>query len=290
MAPLRSSGTVNVEQRVAVGSPRSQRVGWSWGWACAGAAPARIAVAVAVASSMRNFMDRNGTADASLRFVAVGSIAAPGASGSPFPTSALSFSEILVDLGYVGVALLMFVETIFPPIPSEAVLPLAGYFAERGEFSLALVVLVATIGSVTGAVLLYEAARRGGRPFADAFMRRGRIDPARLDQAEQWFTRRGPIVVFAARCVPGVRSVISLPAGVLRMPRGQYLLCTTLGSLLWNVLLVWAGYLLGSRWEEVGEMLGPISKPALALAVLGVAGFGARRWWLARRRRQSETI
>lgn len=216
-------------------------------------------------------------------------VVAPGAPGWSWPTSALSFSEILIELGYFGVAMLMFVETIFPPIPSEAVLPLAGYFAEQGKFSLLLVVIVATIGSVSGAVLLYEAARRGGRPFAEAFLRRGRVDPARLDQAEQWFTRRGPIVVLAARCVPGVRSVISLPAGVLRMPRGQYLLFTILGSLLWNLLLVWAGYLLGTRWEEVGDLLGPISKPALAIAVLGVVGFVGWRWWLARRRAGGET-
>lgn len=213
---------------------------------------------------------------------------APDTAGWPLPTSALSFSEILIELGYFGVALLMFVETIFPPIPSEAVLPLAGYFAEQGEFSLLLVVLVATIGSVSGAVMLYEAARRGGRPFAEAFLRRGRVDPARLEQAEQWFTRRGPVVVLAARCVPGVRSVISLPAGVLRMPRGQYLLFTILGSLLWNFLLVWAGYLLGTRWEEVGDLLGPISKPALAIVALAVVGFVGWRWWLARRRRDGE--
>lgn len=202
------------------------------------------------------------------------------------PPLAASFSEILTDLGYFGVALLMFVETIFPPIPSEAVLPLAGYFAERGEFAFAIVVLVATVGSVTGAMLLYELARRGGRPFADAFLRRGRIDPARLETAERWFMRRGPLVVLVARCIPGVRSVISLPAGVLRMPRGQYLVFTTIGSLIWNVLLVWAGYLLGSRWEEVGDALGPISKPALAIAVLAVVGVVGWRWWTLRRRRE----
>lgn len=230
-------------------------------------------------------MDRNRTGGPSLPFVPVRLIVAPGAPGWPLPTSALSFTEILVELGYFGVALLMLVETIFPPIPSEAVLPLAGYFAEQGKFSLPLVVLVATIGSVTGAVMLYEAARRGGRPFADAFLRRGRIDPARLDQAERWFTRRGPIVVLVARCVPGVRSVISLPAGVLRMPRGQYVLFTTLGSLLWNVLLVGAGYLLGTRWEEVGELVGPISKPALAIVALAAVGFVGWWWWSARRRR-----
>ncbi len=199
---------------------------------------------------------------------------------------AMSFTEILTDLGYFGVAALMFIETIFPPIPSEAVLPLAGYFAERGEFSFAIVVLVATIGSVSGAMVLYEAARRGGRPFADAFLRRGRIDPARLEKAEQWFVRRGPVVVMVARCIPGVRSVISLPAGVLRMPRGQYLFFTTIGSVIWNVLLVWAGYLLGSRWEEVGEALGPISKPALGIAVLAVIGIIGWRWMVQRRRRR----
>ena len=198
-------------------------------------------------------------------------------------TLGLSLSQILRDLGYAGLAMLMVAETIFPPIPSEAVLPLAGYLVEQGEFNLLAVLVTSTAGSVAGAMALYEAARRGGRPFAERFMRRARIDPARLDEAEVWFARRGAVVVLLGRCVPGARSVVSLPAGLLRMPRWEYLLLTLLGSAVWNALLVGAGYALGSQWERVSDVIGPLSKPLLGLLVLALAAFLVARALRARR-------
>lgn len=188
-------------------------------------------------------------------------------------TFGLSISQVLRDLGYVGLALLMVGETVFPPIPSEAVLPLAGYLVERGELGFALVLAVSTLGSVAGAVVLYEAARRGGRPFAQRFLRFARLDPARLEEAERWFARRGALVVLVGRCVPGVRSLVSLPAGVLRMPRWEYLLFTLIGSALWNGLLVGTGYLLGSQWERVADVIGPASRPLLAAGLVALAGW-----------------
>lgn len=185
----------------------------------------------------------------------------------------LSFTEVLRDLGYAGLALLMLAETVFPPIPSEAVLPLAGYLVEQGEFRFLIVVLVATLGSVTGAVVLYEITRRGGRPAAERLLRAARQDPSRLEEAEAWFARRGPLVVLAGRCIPGVRSLVSLPAGLLRMPRWEYLLFTALGSAVWNSLLVGAGYLLGSQWEEVSSVVGGASTPILVALVLGASAW-----------------
>jgi membrane protein DedA with SNARE-associated domain len=196
----------------------------------------------------------------------------------------LSLSQILRDLGYAGLALLMFTETLFPPIPSEAVLPLAGFLVEQGEFGFVAVLVVSTAGSVLGAVVLYEAARRGGRPFAGRFLRVARLDPAKLEDAERWFARRGRIVVLVGRCIPGVRSLVSLPAGLLRMPRWEYLLFTFIGSAVWNTLLVGAGYALGSQWERVSEVVGPLSKPLLAVVVAGVAALLLWRGLRARRR------
>jgi len=198
-------------------------------------------------------------------------------------TLGISFSQILRDLGYAGLALLMLAETVFPPIPSEAVLPLAGYLAEQGEFSLTAVLITSTVGSVVGAQLLYEAARRGGRPFALRFLRFARLQPEKLDEAERWFAKRGPVVVLLGRCVPGVRSLVSLPAGILRMPRWEYLLFTLIGSAVWNAVLVGAGYLLGSQWERVSDVIGPLSKPLIGLLV--VAGAGALLVVGLRRRR-----
>jgi membrane protein DedA with SNARE-associated domain len=185
----------------------------------------------------------------------------------------LSLSQVLRDLGYAGLALLMLAETVFPPIPSEAVLPLAGYLVERGDFNYVLVLLTSTAGSVLGAMLLYEAARHGGRPFAERFLRFAHLQPEKLDEAERWFARRGALIVLLGRCVPGMRSLVSLPAGLLRMPRLQYLGLTLLGSAIWNAVLVTIGYLLGSQWERVADVIGPISKPPVAIAVVGVGGW-----------------
>ena len=184
----------------------------------------------------------------------------------------MSISEILRDLGYAGLALLMLAETVFPPIPSEAVLPLAGYLVEQGDFGFVSVVVTATAGSVAGSVLLYEAARHGGRPFVNRFLRVGHLDPERLAQAEQWFARRGPWVVLFGRFVPGVRSLVALPAGLLRMPRWEYLLFTVVGSAVWNTALVGAGYALGTQWERVEDLVGPVGKPLLVVLVLVGAG------------------
>ena len=185
----------------------------------------------------------------------------------------LSLSQVLRDLGYAGLALLMLAETVFPPIPSEAVLPLAGYLVERGDFNYVLVLLTSTAGSVLGAMVLYEAARRGGRPFAERFLRFAHLQPEKLDDAERWFARRGALIVLLGRCVPGMRSLVSLPAGLLRMPRLQYLGLTLLGSAIWNAVLVTVGYLLGSQWERVADVIGPVSKPLVAVAVVGVGGW-----------------
>ena len=202
-----------------------------------------------------------------------------------FPSSCLAnlpprmqaqIEDAVTEAGYAGIAAVMAIETVFPPIPSEAVLPLAGYLVEQGEFRFLTVVITATAGSVLGSVLLYEAARHGGRPFVNRFLRVGHLDPERLAQAEQWFAKRGPWVVLFGRFVPGVRSIVALPAGLLRMPRWEYLLFTLIGSAIWNTALVGAGYLLGTQWERVEELIGPVGKPLLVALV--VVGAGVLLW------------
>ena len=199
-------------------------------------------------------------------------------------TLGLSPAQILRDLGYAGLALLMAAETVFPPIPSEAVLPLAGYLAQQGDFNLVIVLITSTAGSVAGSYLLYEASRHGGRPFAERFLKFARQDEEKLHEAERWFARRGAWVVFFGRCVPGVRSLVSLPAGLLRMPRWEYLLLTIAGSALWNAILIGGGYALGSQWHRVSDVVGPLSIPLLALLVL--AGCAWLLWRGLRGRRE----
>jgi membrane protein DedA with SNARE-associated domain len=197
----------------------------------------------------------------------------------------LSISEVLTDLGYFGLTLLMVAETVFPPIPSEVVLPFAGFLVEQGEFAFVPALVASTAGSLIGAVVLEEAARHGGRPFADRFVRFAHLDPAKLDDAEAWFRRRGWMMVLFGRCVPGVRSLVAIPAGVLRMPRAEYIVLTLIGSLLWNALLITAGYLLGTQWERVSDAIGPVAKPLLV--GLFVAAAVALLWHALRRRRES---
>jgi membrane protein DedA with SNARE-associated domain len=194
----------------------------------------------------------------------------------------VSISGVLADLGYLGLALLMIAETVFPPIPSEVVLPLAGYLVYQGDFAFVPALVASTAGAVIGAVLLEELARAGGRPFAERFLRFAHQDEAQLERAEDWFRRRGWLMVLGGRCVPGVRSLVALPAGVLRMPRAEYIVLTIIGSAVWNTVLITAGYVLGEQWERVADTLGPLSTPILVLGFAGGAGF---LFWRARRRR-----
>lgn len=129
-------------------------------------------------------------------------------------------------------------------------------------------------------MVLEEAARHGGRPFAERFVRFARQDPHTLERAERWFQRRGPLMVLAGRCVPGVRSLVALPAGALRMPRAQYVVLTLIGSTVWNTVLISAGYLLGSQWERVSHAIGAVSTPLLILLALGI--IGVLVWRMAR--------
>jgi membrane protein DedA with SNARE-associated domain len=194
------------------------------------------------------------------------------------PAASQTVETILQDLGLLGLAVLMFVENIFPPIPSEVVLPLAGYLAAQGDLPVAGVLVAATLGSVIGSVVLYELARHGGRPLLLRHGRLFRVGPAEIDRAEAWFLRRGPVIVLVGRCIPGVRSLVSLPAGLLQMNRLEYLGFTLIGTLAWNVLLIGAGWLLGSQWEKVSDVVGAASTPILAAVVLGLLITGAVRW------------
>lgn len=181
-------------------------------------------------------------------------------------------TDVIDALGPVGVALLVALESIFPPIPSEVVLPLAGFVAGRGDASFTLMVVGATAGSVAGAWVLYGLAAWIGEARLHRFIARyGRwfgLKVSDLERAERWFDRRAGTAVFLGRCVPLIRSIVSVPAGFRRMPLGRFTLLTALGSAVWNVALIGAGALLGDRWEEVGSVVG-VLQTAVVLGVVG---------------------
>lgn len=188
--------------------------------------------------------------------------------------------DVIDALGYVGVAFLVALENVFPPIPSEVVLPLAGFVAGTGEASLPGMVLAATTGSVVGAWVLYGFAaaigpvrlRRGVARFGRWFGVRER----HLDQAEQWFDRRANAAVLIGRCVPLIRSVVSVPAGFRRMPLVRFTVLTALGSAMWNLALIGAGAILGERWDRVGDAVGLFQGVVILVIVVLVGLFAWR--------------
>lgn len=181
-------------------------------------------------------------------------------------------SEWLLDLGYAGVAVLMFLENIFPPLPSEVIMPLAGFLAYQGEMSLTGVVLAGTAGSVAGTTMWFLAARRIGRRRVELLVDRHgywlTISPEDLKRAEAWFRRHRNVAVVIGRMVPGVRTVISAPAGLSQMGFALFLALTFAGTLLWNGLMVASGYILGSQYALVAEWINPVSTVLIVGLVL----------------------
>ncbi|GIJ43459.1 hypothetical protein Val02_03450 [Virgisporangium aliadipatigenens] len=182
--------------------------------------------------------------------------------------------SVMEALGAPGAGLLIALENLFPPLPSEVILPLAGFSASRGDLSLAGALVWTTAGSVAGAVLLYWIGALIGRERLRAVVdRMPLLKLSDVDRAEAWFARHGGKAVFLGRMVPIFRSLISVPAGVERMRFGVFLLYTTLGSLIWNTTFVLAGYLLGENWHLVESSVGLYSKVVLAVVGMGVAAF-----------------
>ena len=171
--------------------------------------------------------------------------------------------NVMQSLGYPGLALLMFVENVFPPIPSELIMPLAGFLAAQGKFNFAAVVAAGTIGSVVGALPLYWLGfRLGKRRLEHLAERHGKwltVSAEDIDRADDWFGRHGNKAVFVGRLVPGIRSLIAIPAGLHEMSMMPFLVFTTIGSALWSAALAASGYLLGAQFREVEKYLDPVS-------------------------------
>lgn len=174
--------------------------------------------------------------------------------------------------GYLGIALLMFLENVFPPIPSELIMPLAGYSATQGQLNIVLVIIAGSVGSLLGALLWYYVGRWLGcervRRFAATHGRWLTITPGEVDHARDWFQRHCGKSVFIGRLVPAVRTLISIPAGIAEMPLVKFLLYSTAGTVLWTALLAAAGYLLGSQYQQVSSWVGPVSNVIVGALVI----------------------
>lgn len=182
--------------------------------------------------------------------------------------------------GYLGIAALMLLENVFPPIPSELIMPLAGFTAARGHLHVAGVVAAGTVGSLLGTLPWYFAGRALGAERLKRWAgRHGRwltVAPDDIDRALRWFDRRGPAVVAIGRLVPAVRSVISAPAGVAHMSLPKFLMWSTAGSLVWVIAMTTLGWLLQSHYTKVGTWIDPVAK------MIVVAALAAYLWRVIR--------
>ncbi|MGA4858863.1 MULTISPECIES: DedA family protein [Streptomyces] len=185
---------------------------------------------------------------------------------------------LMESLGAPGAGIAIALENLFPPIPSEVILPLAGFTAATGKMNLVAVLIWTTVGSVVGALALYWVGALLGRDRTVAIAAKiPLLKVADIEKTEAWFNKHGTKAVFFGRMLPIFRSLISVPAGIERMPLPIFLGLTTLGSAIWNTLFVMAGYLLGDNWESVTEYVSVYSKVVLAVAALAVLIFLAVR-------------
>ena len=189
---------------------------------------------------------------------------------------------VVRSAGYPGLSAIMVLEHVVPSIPSEVVLPLVGVEVARGRASFLLALLAATLGSLGGALVLYALGRYGGRTLLLRHRRTLRLDEDRLERVERAFARHADLVVLGGRLVPGVRSLVSIPPGLLRMSVVRYAVLTTAGSLAWNAALITAGRQLGASWERLEPLLGTVS--VVVPVALGAATLALVALWVARRR------
>jgi membrane protein DedA with SNARE-associated domain len=181
---------------------------------------------------------------------------------------AMSIVELVNQWGYGGIFIMMFLESTFFPFPSEVAMIPAGYLASKGEMNLVLAIVVGTLGSLTGALFNYYLARKYGRKGVLKFGKYFFFTEEKLQKMEKFFVDHGSFSTFVARLIPGVRQLVSLPAGLSKMPIGKFALHTTLGAGLWVIVLTLLGYFLGENQELISEYLHQIVLVTLGLIVI----------------------
>lgn len=181
--------------------------------------------------------------------------------------------KVIEQHGYLAIVLLMLAENVFPPLPSELIVPFAGYVAAQGRLHPAWVVVAASTGSLLGALPWYAAGRWFGCERLRRFARRYgdwlTITPDQIDRGQAWLNKRGGLAIVFGRLVPALRTVISLPAGIVELPIARFVVYTLIGSSLWNVLLTFAGYVLQDEYRKFGGWMNMASTAVLVLLVIG---------------------
>ena len=191
-------------------------------------------------------------------------------------------TDVVDAMGYAGVFLLVALENVFPPIPSEVILPFAGFVARDGEANVFGMIAAATAGSLVGALILYGLGAWIGPERVERLIARHggwlRLTLEDLHRAERWFDRRATVAVTAGRCVPLVRSIVSIPAGYRRMALVPFVVCTAIGSVVWNAALITAGYVLRDNWEDVEPYLDVFQYVVIAAMLAAIGWYVWRRF------------
>lgn len=186
--------------------------------------------------------------------------------------------EIMNNFGYIGIGLLILIENIFPPIPSEVILTFGGFMTTQSEMTVLGVIVISTIGSVLGAIILYLIGRLINKDVIEKWLdgKVGKILRFKredVEKANSWFEKRGKLTVLFCRCIPIVRSLISIPAGMTKMTFMPFILLTTIGSAVWNTVLVVLGHIAGNSWEKISNVIDKFSDVILVILIVLVVGY-----------------
>lgn len=194
--------------------------------------------------------------------------------------------QFIIEFGYWAVALLIAIENIFPPIPSEVILTFGGFMTIKTDMNIWGVAFFATIGSVVGALVLYGIGRvlneeRLEKWLSGRFGKILHLKPSDIKKADNWFKKKGKATVFFCRFIPVVRSLISIPAGMSKMNMWSFLFLTTIGTSIWNIVLVWLGAIAGESWEIIVSYIGIYS--TVVLLIIGICALGFGYWFYKKR-------
>jgi membrane protein DedA with SNARE-associated domain len=179
-------------------------------------------------------------------------------------------------LGYAGIFFLMMLESMVVPVPSEFVMPFAGFLVAQGNFNFILVIVASSLGSITGSLIFYYIGKTGGHTLVEKYGKYVLVDTEDIKKTEKWFNKRGELTIFIARLIPVVRHLISLIAGIGKMNAKKFALYTILGATLWNGILTYLGFILGQHWNEVSQYLEELDIIIVILLIVGCLYFAYR--------------
>lgn len=184
--------------------------------------------------------------------------------------------SMISTFGYSGIFILMMLESMVVPVPSELVMPFAGFLIEKGSFTFPFVILASTFGSITGSLIFYYVGKTGGHSIVETYGKYVLINHEDVKKTEEWFIKRGELTIFFGRLVPVIRHLISLIAGIGKMNVKKFTFYTIIGAALWNAILAYLGFILGQHWDEVNQYTDQISLVILILLIGFVVYFAYR--------------